>query len=83
MKRILLVLSVAALMAAMLAVSASAAFAEPKTISGLGAQFKGAVVLHCGPAFGAFGTEGVKGNEVGTPNGDAQGSGCRGEGIGS
>jgi hypothetical protein len=71
MRRIFLVLTVVAVMAAMLAVFASAAFADPPSTTGLGSQRKGAGVLHC-QAPGLF----DKGNVVFTPIGNIGGSGC-------
>ena len=47
MKRMISVLAVAALMAAMLAGSASAALATPELFTGGGSKGKGAEVLHC------------------------------------
>ena len=91
LRRIMLVLSVAAIMAAMLAASAMPAFAdntgEQKGPGQNGPPLgsgdldpldnsNGAVVVHCA-ALGELIGQDLKGSRVLTPNGDIRGGGCR------
>jgi len=55
------------LVAVMLVVTASAAFAKPPIQTGSGSQGKGAEVVHCGPFFEPLGFFGAKGNQVFNP----------------
>jgi hypothetical protein len=66
MRRILSLIVVALVMAAMLVMTAAAALADPPPITGVGSQGKGAIVIHCEEFFGAEG-----GNFVFTPSGNA------------
>jgi hypothetical protein len=55
MKRIMLLVTVALVMAAMMVTVAMPALADPPPITGGGNQFKGAQVVHCTEYFGFYG----------------------------
>jgi hypothetical protein len=79
MRRIISVLAVMALMAAMMVASAMPAFADPPLVTGKGAQGKGALVIHCKPLGELLGDQDpLKGNVVfNSGNEQVTGSGCR------